>query len=224
MHSIDEISKSINQSSFAAILEDNNPQRVSLYIHIGVTRERKIVTMWLHRKRHLLTCWMMMLGYCLIGSLMAVAFIVPLIAHSVHCPQQQPSSSDTQLFLGKVTHANQLQTRWDEKYQQLVDYREEHGDCNVPQNEGPLGTWVDNQRRSYRRYQAAAGNRNVSSGITSGRIEKLEQIGFVWDPVSKVSAILRPKAIVIISTILNDVWDRILFFDGSNGKITIDYW
>ena len=39
---------------------------------------------------------------------------------------------------------------WNENYQQLVLYLEEHHHTNVPQREGPLGTWVKRQRGTSR--------------------------------------------------------------------------
>ena len=45
---------------------------------------------------------------------------------------------------------NAEEARWDENYQQLVLYLEEHHHTNVPQREGPLGTWVKRQRGTSR--------------------------------------------------------------------------
>ena len=38
---------------------------------------------------------------------------------------------------------------WDLRYKELIDYKEEHGDCNVPKSMRGLGDWVFNQRISY---------------------------------------------------------------------------
>ena len=73
--------------------------------------------------------------------------------------------------------------KWDEKYQQLKDYRKEHGHCKVPAAEGSLGIRVSTQRAEYR-----AGNDNASSR-NAGRIEKLNQIGFEWDIQSEVRVV-----------------------------------
>ena len=35
---------------------------------------------------------------------------------------------------------------WETRFNELVQYKEKHGDCNVPQRQGQLGTWVDKQR------------------------------------------------------------------------------
>ena len=66
------------------------------------------------------------------------------------------------------------EVQWEAKYQELLNYKEEHGDCNVPWKylENPeLGYWVYNQRQFYR-----------NNELSKDKINKLEQLGFVWDP------------------------------------------
>eukprot|EP00984_Skeletonema_dohrnii_P010540 scaffold4110_cov77-Skeletonema_dohrnii-CCMP3373.AAC.5 len=63
--------------------------------------------------------------------------------------------------------------RWDMRYQELVAYKDEHGDTLVPQNypDNPLlGKWVTNRR-----------NNRKNNKLTKERIDKLNEIGFVWD-------------------------------------------
>ena len=37
---------------------------------------------------------------------------------------------------------------WNERYEELVIFKKEHGNCKVPQrSSGKLGRWVDNQRQ-----------------------------------------------------------------------------
>jgi hypothetical protein len=43
--------------------------------------------------------------------------------------------------------------RWDIMIDYLKAYIEEHGDANVPQREGPLGRWVNNQRAFFSRFE-----------------------------------------------------------------------
>ena len=54
-------------------------------------------------------------------------------------------------------------------------YKETHGHCNVPRKHGPLGIWVDTQRKSYRLLKA-----RKSARMSDDRIQKLEAIGFQW--------------------------------------------
>lgn len=65
---------------------------------------------------------------------------------------------------------NPVEDRWEQRYEELVKYKEKHGDCNVPQSfpENPqLSYWVRNQR-----------NRKIT--ITDRQRVLLEEIGFEW--------------------------------------------
>ena len=72
---------------------------------------------------------------------------------------------------------------WDERYDELLAYKEEHGDTLVPMDARgdsdnkyhKLAMWVNTQRREYRLLQ-----KGKHSQLTDERIEKLNQIGFVW--------------------------------------------
>lgn len=69
---------------------------------------------------------------------------------------------------------------WVDRFQQLVEYQELHGDTMVPKrySENPsLGNWVNKQRVLYRKYCAM----ETPCSLTAERIEILNQIGFVWD-------------------------------------------
>jgi superfamily II DNA or RNA helicase len=62
--------------------------------------------------------------------------------------------------------------RWEEKFNELLVYRVEHGDVNVPRfHPSGLGAWVHNQRHI----------RNTSI-MPNDRIKQLEEIGFNWNP------------------------------------------
>jgi len=68
---------------------------------------------------------------------------------------------------------------WDLRFNELAAYEEKHGDCLVPQHYKPnkqLGAWVDKQRAHYRFLQEGK-----KSSMTDERIDKLEEIGFVWN-------------------------------------------
>eukprot|EP00522_Entomoneis_paludosa_P001610 CAMPEP_0172471124 /NCGR_PEP_ID=MMETSP1065-20121228/67655_1 /TAXON_ID=265537 /ORGANISM="Amphiprora paludosa, Strain CCMP125" /LENGTH=965 /DNA_ID=CAMNT_0013229211 /DNA_START=275 /DNA_END=3172 /DNA_ORIENTATION=+ len=64
------------------------------------------------------------------------------------------------------------QKRWMQRYDELVTYKNNHGDCNVPRfwkkNE-PLAGWVARQRSVFQKDKLA-----------SDRIELLNKIGFTW--------------------------------------------
>ena len=64
---------------------------------------------------------------------------------------------------------------WDERFQELCEYKEKHGNVNVPQNTPVLGSWVHRQRREFTFLK-----RGLSASLTPQRIEKLRSIGFVF--------------------------------------------
>lgn len=58
----------------------------------------------------------------------------------------------------------------------LIEFKKERGHCNVPAKwagNRSLGAWVSIQRSQYKKGK-----------LSSERIKKLENIGFVWDPIS----------------------------------------
>lgn len=68
---------------------------------------------------------------------------------------------------------------WLERLRQLKSYKDRHGDCLVPTHwavNPKLGTWVNHQRRQYKKFQEGK-----PCHITEERITQLEEIGFVWD-------------------------------------------
>ena len=71
------------------------------------------------------------------------------------------------------------QVNWNEKYKELVGYKEEHGDCNVPpgysKNNQKLGYWVSRQRKYFVKGK-------YSEERYQERFYLLKKIGFIWDP------------------------------------------
>ena len=61
---------------------------------------------------------------------------------------------------------------WEERFQQLLEFKERHGHCNCPQHwseNKDLGKWVNSQRRNHN-----------DKKMAQDRIDKLEAVGFVW--------------------------------------------
>jgi len=68
---------------------------------------------------------------------------------------------------------NPFESKWEEMFEALVEYKKEHGDCNVPkrwEENIQLATWVQNQRSGYKKGQ-----------IDEDKIKRLDDIGFVWN-------------------------------------------
>ena len=59
-----------------------------------------------------------------------------------------------------------ITSTWEERFSELVEYKNTHGHCDVPGDEGALGRWVFDQRR-----RPPEGERK----------EKLDALGFEWD-------------------------------------------
>ena len=63
---------------------------------------------------------------------------------------------------------------WTARFDELVDFKNENGDCNVPQSQVSLVRWVQDQRIFYKK------------GILSQEhVDLLESIGFSWDPLDE---------------------------------------
>ena len=64
---------------------------------------------------------------------------------------------------------NKRDELWNARFKELLDYRSEHGDCNVLQSQGQLGKWVNNQRTAYK-----------ADSLGHDRVDRLSSIGFKW--------------------------------------------
>ena len=64
--------------------------------------------------------------------------------------------------------------QWNAMYCELEAFKAEHGHCKVPQSQGKLGTWVAGQRVLRRKERLA-----------EERLQKLDDIGFVWGALPK---------------------------------------
>ena len=67
---------------------------------------------------------------------------------------------------------NTYKDRWDEKFKELVQYKQVNGNCNVSSKgkiNAQLGNWVSNQRAAYKKGK-----------LSSKQIESMNGIGFKW--------------------------------------------
>ena len=73
---------------------------------------------------------------------------------------------------------NLIAETWKQRYEELVDFRQINGHCNVPNRYLPnmaLGVWVATQRREYKK-----GILGKPSRLTASRIKCLLKIDFQW--------------------------------------------
>ena len=64
---------------------------------------------------------------------------------------------------------------WDDRFQELLEFKNEYGDVNVPQKYGSLGGWVQRQRKEY-----VAMKDGKKHNMTKEKLEKLKSVGFVF--------------------------------------------
>ena len=64
---------------------------------------------------------------------------------------------------------------WDERFQELCGYMQQHGTTVVPQNMTGLGQWVHKQRCLYQKHLGGE-----TSSLSKDRIDRLNSIDFCW--------------------------------------------
>ena len=62
---------------------------------------------------------------------------------------------------------NAFNAMWDQRFEELKKFRDEHGHCRVPQKSGKLGQWVKHQRNT----------KSVRVARSEEKTAKLEAIG-----------------------------------------------
>ena len=62
-----------------------------------------------------------------------------------------------------------LPVPWETRFDELKEYKSQHGNCDVPQKDDYLGRFVDKQRQMYR-----------EGKLKQDRIDSLEAMGFEW--------------------------------------------
>jgi hypothetical protein len=73
---------------------------------------------------------------------------------------------------------------WTEKFEEMIEFRNQHGHCLVPNNfpdNPPLAQWVKRQR-----YQYKLKLEDKRSTMSDERTQVLEEVGFVWDSHSVI--------------------------------------
>ena len=79
--------------------------------------------------------------------------------------------------------STKLNPGFDERCNQLFQFKEEFGHCNVPQkypSNPPLGRWCTDMRVAYKKIQKGM---KPTLNVSQDRIERLEEIGFQWQGV-----------------------------------------
>jgi Helicase associated domain len=95
-------------------------------------------------------------------------------------------------MLNKLTFTWTIRSRdsfgesWNQRLQDLREYKAIHGNCLVPSRYPPnpeLGIWVGTQRTQYRLYMKSKDTGQPipgSAGMDDSRVLQLEELGFIW--------------------------------------------
>mmetsp|Transcript_560 Transcript_560/g.958 ORF Transcript_560/g.958 Transcript_560/m.958 type:complete len:532 (+) Transcript_560:108-1703(+) len=96
------------------------------------------------------------------------------------------SKRDTSSPAGGDLLIKSREARWIIRYNELLEFRGEHGHCRVPHGYAAnrkLSWWVMNQRAQF-----AHRNQRKKTWLTDDRIQLLNDIGFIWTPHLKRSS------------------------------------
>lgn len=95
-------------------------------------------------------------------------------------PIDEPESyRDDDAALPSNRFRNYQSEQWTERFQDLLEFKEKYGHCDVPytwQENQPLAQWVKRQRYQYRLKKMAK-----HSTMTDKRFKQLKDVGFCWD-------------------------------------------
>ena len=93
------------------------------------------------------------------------------LARKGKCPRNGSKNLTVLASSGTGDLKPHVRPTWDERLEELKQYKARHGDCNVPWNHGSLGKWVKRQR-----------NVRKNGKLSDDRIQKLDELGFDWSP------------------------------------------
>jgi len=103
------------------------------------------------------------------------SFLVPsnqgtyddIISHDNNIGEDDYLNKDSRTI---VDPSDKYHTKWEEKFQLLVEYKKKHKTIKVSRSHNPkLGNWINNQRTSYKREK-----------LSEYHVQRLNSIGFVW--------------------------------------------
>jgi hypothetical protein len=78
----------------------------------------------------------------------------------------------------KPTRLSAVTKSWEERFQEVYEWKQHHGNCLVPQSFPQLGGWVKDQRKKYKKYLLGG---KKKYGLDDEKIARLANIGFCFD-------------------------------------------
>jgi hypothetical protein len=109
--------------------------------------------------------------------------------------EQEPKGLASKPVVGRLTEDRiqrlndlgfvwSLRDDWDKHYEELKQFKNQHGHCNVPARYATnrrLGIWVSAQRQQYKLMQSTGSKPGTARApLTQERIDLLNQLGFTW--------------------------------------------
>jgi Helicase associated domain len=91
-----------------------------------------------------------------------------------------PCTSVLTRTLSRTERARAALHAWYDRLQELWEYKQEHGNCLVPQlypENRKLGVWVNKVRMERRKLVESPNERN---SLTADKLQALGEVGFVW--------------------------------------------
>jgi len=76
----------------------------------------------------------------------------------------------------RPTETTAVRKSWDERFTELLQFKDTYGHTLVPQNNSALGEWVHKQRKMYKLLKSGK-----PCSLTTERALKLADVGFVFD-------------------------------------------
>ena len=111
---------------------------------------------------------------------------------------QQSSNVNVECYINQLRLKETQDATFEERFNQLVRFKEEYGHCNVNKkySENPeLGLWCSRMRTMYNR----VGNGVKSIVLSKDKIERLEQVGFLWRVADAVDAMFQKRCLELIA-------------------------
>lgn len=97
-----------------------------------------------------------------------------VLRHEI-CGQTQAYKPSRFLDGQRCSCCRAIEPEWEKKYQLLLEYHKENGNCNIPKRKAykgvNLGIWVEDQR--------------TSKKLSEKQREMLDALGFSWDPLEE---------------------------------------